>query len=353
MEFFNVANHNAEAKTATVQIMEQIGYDWFTEEGTEATEFIAAIRALGDLDEVDLEISSPGGNVHQGVSIANFIDMHPAKWTAKVIGNAASIASVIACACDTVVMGVGTNFLVHKPSAFAMGFMNADQFREKAANLDVVETSIVEFYQSRVSKKNKTSEELADLMREDRLMSANEAIEWGFADSRTTDIQAVACANTHALAMQNFFAAQLSEQGATNSQLTAERDALKAKLNAFQNPALATNEDVIKAFKEAEMINLAGDYLDTKMSPEALKTLTTNLSELKSICDTRSVNFEDLGKLMSDPVQLVATAMQELEAALDKDIDGNHSGDDLQTKNDAEGEYDSKSYYEHRNRRKQ
>lgn len=322
MTFFNLTNHDPAAKTATVQIMDQIGYNWWTEEGTEAKDFMAAVRELGELTNVDLEINSPGGNVHEGVSIANFIKSHPANWTAKVVGNAASIASVIACACDSVEMGVGTNFLVHKPSSLLFGMVNADEARGLAENLDVIEASITEFYQNRIEAKGKSSDELEALMREDRYMTADEAIEWGFADSRTSDLQAVACADTHMMAAKNFFASQISGQD-------EEIKALKAKVSELEKPPENTNaskEQIISAFQAADLADCVSGFLDLSVNEDELANKVQNLSELKDICAAKNLDFQVLAKNTESPAELVASALNEFEAGSDDEIDGTHKG---------------------------
>jgi ATP-dependent protease ClpP protease subunit len=357
MTFFNLANHDPAAKTATVQIMDQIGYNWWTEEGTEAKDFMAAVRELGDLENVSLEINSPGGNVHEGVSIANFIKSHPANWTAKVVGNAASIASVIACACDTVEMGVGTNFLVHKPSSLLFGMVNADDARDLATNLDVIETSITEFYQNRIESKGKTNEELDALMREDRYMTADEAIEWGFADSRTADLQAVACADTHMMAAKNFFASQISGKdgeikslrakieelentassrtislsgdysGDTDAFVAAIKDAVDEAGFVLVSPDVnASKEQIITAFQGANLADCVGEFLDLSVSADALADTVESLSELKDICAAKDLDFLALAKNAESPANLVATALNEFEALSDDEIDNSHKG---------------------------
>jgi len=321
MSFFNLVGSDPKTKTSTIQIMDQIGKDWWTDEGTEAVDFIAAVRDLGELENVVLEINSPGGNVHQGVSIANFIKQHSANWTAKVIGNAASIASVIACACDEVEMGVGTNFLVHKPSSLLYGMVNADSARDLARDLDTIEDSITEFYQARLN--GKTSEDLTALMREDRYMSATEAIEWGFADKHTTDLEAVACAETHTTAFKNFYDAEMARKQGEVTTLNSRIDELEA-LTASLTPVYVTEAEIIKALKSEELTMLAHNLIDAELTEKDLKAKVENLVELRDICATKQIEFASIGQHLLDPVALVSYALNEFEVSTDRHIDGNH-----------------------------
>ena len=329
MAFFNIANHDSGGRSATVQIMDQIGRDWWTDEGTEAKDFMAAVRDLGELDSIDLEINSPGGNVHQGVSIANFIKQHPANWNAKVVGNAASIASVIACACDTVEMGVGTNFLVHKPSSLLFGMVNADEARSLAQDLDTIENSITEFYTARIEASGKTAEDLDALMREDRYMTSDEAIEWGFADSKSVELQAAACGDTRQVAASNFFAAKSAEYENKLSELNLENARLKEENERLLNPEYASNEQVIRAFAEAEMTSFSGNYLDKNLSESALAASLVSLGELKDVCAAKGLDFNNLGQHINNPLELVINALSEQESSQDDDIDGQHQGKEI------------------------
>lgn len=326
MKFFNLSSHDEANKSAVVQIMDQIGYDWWTDEGTEAKTFMAAVRELGDLDEVFLEINSPGGNVHEGVSIANFIKQHPAKWKAKVVGNAASISSVIACACDEVEMGVGTNMLVHKPSSLLFGMVNADEARELAENLDTIESSISEFYMSRITAKGKSAEELNDLMREDRYMTASEAIEWGFADTQIAELEAVACADTRKLAYSNFFTNKINEQAAEMEKLRAERDQLKQENARISEPELVAQAKVVSDFAEAGLSNVLEHFVTSSFTSEELTSKVGALCSLKEVCEARNLSFANLAEKISEPADLLATAITDFEASLDDEIEGHHKG---------------------------
>ena len=109
--------------------------------------FPAKIRE--QLDEigdkpVNIYIASDGGDVNAGMAIANIIKRLKGATTAYIDSWAASIASVIALACDRVVMPENTFIMIHNPACICVG-MAADM-RKTADLLDTIRDSIVDTY---------------------------------------------------------------------------------------------------------------------------------------------------------------------------------------------------------------
>jgi len=88
-------------------------YDEIGSYGVPAKTFIDEMKSLGDISELTLRINSPGGSVFDGIAIYNALKRHPAKVTVTVEGLAASIASVILCAGDEVVMPKNALIMIH------------------------------------------------------------------------------------------------------------------------------------------------------------------------------------------------------------------------------------------------
>ena len=71
------------------------------------------LKAMGDVDEIIVNINSNGGDVFSGVAIYNMLRRHNAHITINIDGLAASIASVIAMVGDTVNMPGNAMMMVH------------------------------------------------------------------------------------------------------------------------------------------------------------------------------------------------------------------------------------------------
>jgi ATP-dependent Clp endopeptidase proteolytic subunit ClpP len=172
----------AEDKSAEIVIYDEIGKSWWDEDTVSAKQFLDDLNALGDVDSITLRINSPGGDVFDGVAIHNALKNHKAKVTGQVDGIAASAASFILMAADKIVMPANAFLLIH--GASGMSFGNADDMRAVADDLDRIDKSLTSTY---VARAGSTTAKVKGLMKEDRLMDANEAKEWGFADEVTAE----------------------------------------------------------------------------------------------------------------------------------------------------------------------
>ncbi len=162
----------AHAGVAELSIYDEIGAY-----GVPAKSFIGELKALGDVTDLTLRLNSPGGSVFDGIAIYNALKRHPAKVTITVDGLAASIASVILCAGDEVIMPKNAMIMIHDPSAMVMG--NAADMRSMADALDKMRDGLVSAYQD---KTGHTPEEIIQWMAEETWFDAEEALEIGFAD---------------------------------------------------------------------------------------------------------------------------------------------------------------------------
>lgn len=161
------------ADEALVEIYDEIGYFGIT--AADFTRDLHAVKAK----TINLRLNSPGGSVFDGLTIFNRLREHPATVNVTVDGVAASIASVIAMAGDTVAMGLGAQLMIHNPSGLVMG--QADDMREMADLLDkLARDSIADVY---TAKAGKTAAHWLDLMGRETWLSGPEAVAAGLADS--------------------------------------------------------------------------------------------------------------------------------------------------------------------------
>lgn len=148
--------------------------------------------------DIEININSNGGDVAGGLAIANAIKAYSkGKKTCNVLGVAASMASVIACAGDELKMGQGAFLMVHNPWTVTMG--NAEELRKDADTLDKMRDSILSFYQSKAY--GKTADDLKALMDAETWLSAEGAREAGFlVDDYAGEMKAAASLTRRAFA---------------------------------------------------------------------------------------------------------------------------------------------------------
>ena len=162
---------------------------WFTSDVTPKN-FSDFLKGCEGDDEIEIAINSPGGFVTGGLAIANMVKSAKQKITAKVYGIAASMASVVACAADDVVMFKNSFMMVHNPWGFAWG--DADDMKKEAAVLDSMKTAIIDFYRSKFP--NVESDTLATMMDDETWMLGSEAETYGLITKIEDDpLQAAAC----------------------------------------------------------------------------------------------------------------------------------------------------------------
>jgi len=152
---------------------------WFSD-GTEITPvgFKEDLAALGDIDILNVYINSPGGDVFAGQAIYSMLKRNKATINIHVDGLAASIASVIAMAGDSIHMPSNSMMMVHNPWSMAQG--NSKDFRKMADDLDKIGLSIQETYLAKAP--DMKQEDLIALLDAETWLTAKECMDLGLCD---------------------------------------------------------------------------------------------------------------------------------------------------------------------------
>jgi len=166
---------NKANKTGELTIYQDIGEGFWTS-GITASGFLKDLKALGDIETLDIRINSNGGSVFDGIAIYNALRRHPATKNVYIDGIAASIASVIAMAGDTRTMGEGTFLMVHRASGLAVG--NASDMRGLADVLEGIDAQLTDIYASATGIDADT---IGQMMTDETWLNAADAVAQGFA----------------------------------------------------------------------------------------------------------------------------------------------------------------------------
>jgi len=182
------AARNAAGKTvAELRIYDDIGF-W----GTTAKAFVNELDAVAkDADEVLVAVNSGGGDVFDGFAIYNALRRYSGKVTARVDGIAASAASLVAMAGDTIVMPENAMMMIHNAWTIAAG--DAAALRKTAELLDKTRDGIVAAYRNKCGL---TDDEIVAMMDAETWMTASEAKERGFADQIEAPVKLQASVRT-------------------------------------------------------------------------------------------------------------------------------------------------------------
>jgi ATP-dependent Clp protease, protease subunit len=171
-----VAKEDDKEEDNTISIYDAIGFDPWTGGGVTAKRIAAALRTIGKKD-VTVNVNSPGGDLFEGIAIYNLLRDHPGDVTVRVVGLAASAASVIAMAGDKIQVARAGFMMIHNVWVVAIG--NRNDLRDAADQLETFDDALAGIYAARTGKEKK---ELAKLMDKETWFSGDGAIEGGFAD---------------------------------------------------------------------------------------------------------------------------------------------------------------------------
>jgi ATP-dependent Clp protease, protease subunit len=160
----------------TISILDIIGEDFWTGGGVTSKRVSAALRAIGD-QEVFVDLNSPGGDFFEGVAIYNALRAHPKKVTVRVLGLAASAASVIAMAGDEIQIGKAGFLMVHNAWVIAIG--NRHDLAEAARTMEPFDDAMATVYAERAGVKKTKA---AEWMDNETWFNGEQAVAEGLAD---------------------------------------------------------------------------------------------------------------------------------------------------------------------------
>ncbi len=183
-----VINKAEDGKTAKVnlygEIVDEVPIDWWTGEKIsglfiELKSFLNDVEDLSEMDEVFFYINSVGGSVDAGISIFNKIRGMKAETTTVVDGLAASAASIVAQAGDHRQVSLGSQTMVHCASAGLIGYYNKAALDDVTKMLESEDKRIAQILADRTGRSEK---DMLKMMKATSWMTADEAVEEGFAD---------------------------------------------------------------------------------------------------------------------------------------------------------------------------
>ena len=129
-------------------------------------------------EEIILDVASNGGDVFSASEIYTMLKSSGKNIVVNIQGLAASAASVISMAGNTVNISPTAQLMIHKVSVIGAG--NADDFEHEAKVLNGIDESIASAYELKTGMKQ---EDLLQMMANETWLNAKEAVDKGFADN--------------------------------------------------------------------------------------------------------------------------------------------------------------------------
>lgn len=196
-DWFKIVNANNDQ--AELYIYGVIGGN-VGEDDLTASTFVKSLRDIS-APSINLHINSPGGLVFDGVAIYSALKNHSANVNVSIDGVAASAASFVAMAGDSISIEKSAKMMIHDANGLVIG--NAGSMRQMANLLDELSDTIAEIYSDRAGGP-------VDLWRErmkaETWFSSNEAVEVGLADEIAGENTAASVDNRSQLIRARHFA---------------------------------------------------------------------------------------------------------------------------------------------------
>lgn len=195
---------------------------------------------------INININSPGGDFFDGVAIYNLLREYEGEVNVKVVGLAASAASIVAMAGDNIEIAESGFFMIHNAWTLAIG--NKNDFKEASDMLAKFDESMAKIYMDATGLDSKAVKKIMD---GETWLTADEAIDHGFAksvlssDSIEKDLELQGAANS---ALRRIDVA-LAKDGLPRSERRKLFKELSSTPRAADTPATPCASDLTEALK--------------------------------------------------------------------------------------------------------
>lgn len=287
---------------------------WWSDRVTPA-QFNADLAAIGDVPEIIVRINSGGGDVFAANAIFTRLKDHSAKITVKIDGWAASAATIIAMAGDTIKIARNGVFMIHDPAMTVYNSFTAEEFKKMANELEVIKQSIVNTYAMKTCRK---PEDIEQLMSNETWWTGETAVENGFCDELMFEEASTVVENSSKIVVNSI-----------PLDVSCYKTLPKQLLNSPHNPGNLINNSATVAQNQRpaqkEEKSMAAENNTTITTVEALKTAYPDLvatirneaiaeerARIKAIEDGALDGFEDIvsDAKFENPISAEAMALK-------------------------------------------
>lgn len=232
-------------------------------EDVRASEVLTQIQAEKG-DTIEVTIMSPGGSVVEGLAIYDALRSSGKEIKTLAMGQAASIASIIFMAGDVREVADNAEIMIHNAMVCAGG--NKHELSGIIDVLEDIDQKLINIYTDRSGM---SPEAVAELLDQETFMSADEAVNKGFATGKANALALVAIHNKQ-------------KEPVNMAEETKEEDkGMLKKFTAFLNKMIKAEEELPeKEDDDAEEAKAAEE--EEKEESEEMKALKAENAELKA-----------------------------------------------------------------------
>lgn len=270
--------------------------------------FNEELAALGDVSEIIVRINSGGGDVFAANAIFTRLKDCSAKITVKIDGWAASAATIIAMAGDTIKIAKNGVFMIHDPAMTVWDTFTAEDFEKMAEELKVIKQSIVNTY---AMKSGRDTQDIEQLMSVETWWTGEDAVSNGFCDEIMFDDVSTAVENSSHVVVNSI-----------SLDVSSYKTLPRSLFNSPKNPGCFTNTSAAKTQKKEEQNMATNESITTVEAltaeyPDLVAKIVSNAKEeerarIKDIKETALNGFEDIVEdaMFEHPVSAAEVALK-------------------------------------------
>lgn len=270
--------------------------------------FNEELAALGDVSEIIVRINSGGGDVFAANAIFTRLKDCSAKITVKIDGWAASAATIIAMAGDTIKIAKNGVFMIHDPAMTVWDTFTAEDFEKMAEELKVIKQSIVNTY---AMKSGRDVQDIEQLMSVETWWTGEDAVSNGFCDEIMFDDVSTAVENSSHVVVNS-----------VSLDVSSYKTLPRSLFNSPKNPGCFTNTSAAKTQKKEEQNMATNESITTVEAltaeyPDLVAKIVSNAKEeerarIKDIKETALNGFEDIVEdaMFEHPVSAAEVALK-------------------------------------------
>ena len=270
--------------------------------------FNEELAALGDVSEIIVRINSGGGDVFAANAIFTRLKDCSAKITVKIDGWAASAATIIAMAGDTIKIAKNGVFMIHDPAMTVWDTFTAEDFEKMAEELNVIKQSIVNTY---AMKSGRDMQDIEQLMSVETWWTGEDAVSNGFCDEIMFDDVSTAVENSSHVVVNS-----------VSLDVSSYKTRPRSLFNSPKNPGCFTNTSAAKTQKKEEQNMATNESITTVEAltaeyPDLVAKIVSNAKEeerarIKDIKETAINGFEDIVEdaMFEHPVSAAEVALK-------------------------------------------
>jgi len=266
-------------------------YDMIGAGGITAKKIVDDLAKAGKNCNVNLRINSAGGDVFEGIAIYNSLKKHNGSINVEIEGLAASMASIVMLAGDTITASENSLIMVHNPSVGIQG--ESKDLTKKAELLDKIKEQMVNIYSSKTGMDEKS---VIDMMDSETWLTASEALEVGLITSVGEAIKVAAVNETV------FSNAPKWVVDFTKKQNPNVMDDILSMLTNLKNKISGIKEETPKGVRILDDVAVKNEIVNLAEKIGETSAVNDELLETLSIVATHEATIESMQKELDEKV---------------------------------------------------